>query len=145
MSCPRRKSFEQRTTHGMTGSPEYNSWENMWNRCNPKNRQSKNKKIYQKITITKRWKCFHCFYKDLGPRPIGTSLDRINNKKGYFLDNCRWATRKQQQRNRSVNRLVKFNGKIQCLTAWCEEQNLKVTTVYDRIARGWSLRKALNI
>jgi hypothetical protein len=89
-------------THGMKGAPEYSSWTAMKARClNPKH------KDFERyggagISVYEGWvDCFEQFYQHLGPRPAGTSLDRIDNKKGYAPGNVRWATYSQQRRNSS--------------------------------------------
>jgi len=65
------------------------------------------------VTVCDRWlhgengeSGWTCFYTDMGPRPTDRSIDRINNYKGYFLENCRWATRKEQAANKRKKVLV---------------------------------------
>lgn len=64
------------------------------------------------ITVCKRWMVFVNFLKDMGPRPAGSQIDRINNNGNYTPSNCRWATRKQQARNRRSSRFVMVNGVV---------------------------------
>lgn len=80
-------------------SKTYNSWVAMKNRCN--NKKATDYKYYggRGIKIIKRWIIFSAFYKDMGERPIGCTLDRINNEGNYELKNCRWATHKEQMNN----------------------------------------------
>lgn len=87
-------------THRKSKTPVHNTWHNMKQRCLNKNH--KNYKDYGKrgITVCEKWLTFEGFYEDMGDRPDGMTLDRIDNNKGYFKDNCRWATKKDQARNR---------------------------------------------
>jgi hypothetical protein len=89
------------TTHGMTNSPEYKSWEGMIQRCtNPKATKYEN---YggRGIAVCKHWEKFENFYADMGPRPAGHSLDRYPDNDGnYEPSNCRWASREQQEQNK---------------------------------------------
>ena len=80
--------------HGYSDTPTYNSWKSMLGRV-------RNKSSYQDVHICKRWQTsFLNFLEDMGERPEGTSLDRINPYGNYCLENCRWATEKTQQRNK---------------------------------------------
>lgn len=83
----------------------------------------------------------------MGPRPSDLhSLDRWPDQDGdYTPDNCRWATKREQQRNLRSNRLLTFNGRTQCLTAWAEEVGLTRTALDNRLARGMALANALTV
>lgn len=94
-----RKNGLAARRHGMSQTRTYTSWECMVQRCtNPKN---PNFRKYGKrgITICKRWRRFECFLADMGRRPLGKTLERKNNNRGYKPSNCRWATRKEQRAN----------------------------------------------
>jgi hypothetical protein len=92
---------ERRIKHSLSNSSEYRSWLSMKTRCtNPNLKQWKD---YggRGITVCPEWlNSFQNFYNDMGKRPDGKTLDRINNNKGYEPSNCRWATSKEQTQNR---------------------------------------------
>lgn len=95
-------AIRQNTTHGQTNTPTYRTWLAMRTRCT--NRTRTFWKYYggRGIKICKRWKQYESFVADMGIRPKGKTLDRINPDGNYEPDNCRWATPKQQTRNRRV-------------------------------------------
>ena len=128
------------TTHGMYGTPTYKSWQAMWQRCKSKEKA----KWYAGLTVCERWRDFSNFYADMGERPAGKTLDRIDNAKGYTPDNCRWATPSEQQSNKRSNRLIEFNGKRQCMKHWAAELGLQVPTLRKRLLAGWPIDRALS-
>jgi hypothetical protein len=109
-----KKSF---TRHGDTDSKEYYSWYNMQQRCyNPKNRSFKH---YggRGISICERWDLYENFLADMGRRPKGLILDRIDNEKNYEPSNCWWTTRSQSNKNRRPfdrNRQKAFMRSLGC-------------------------------
>lgn len=100
------------------------------------------------ITVCDEWrKDFLQFYKWAKENGYqdGLTIDRIDNNKGYAPDNCRWATSKEQARNRRSCVLITHNGKTQTLVEWCEELNLKYKRVHDRMySKGWSFERAIS-
>lgn len=143
-----RKMGLSNKTHGYSSqgkiSKIYHIWNSMIRRCtNPKH------KYYSDyggrgIKVCDRWLKFENFLEDMGEAPPGLTLDRIKNKKGYYKENCRWATWRQQQRNRRDNRPITHNGKTQLLIEWAEETGIDRKTIAARIDRyGWSTERAL--
>jgi len=130
-------------THGAVGTPIYETWQGMKARClNPKTAAYKN---YggRGITICQEWLTFEGFLADMGERPEGCTLERIDNNKGYIKDNCRWATVAEQSRNTRQNKFLSKNGKTMCMMDWAKETGIPYPTIQDRVRRGWSDERAL--
>jgi len=131
-------------THGKRHTKEYKTWATMKQRCsNPRNHKYP---IYggRGITVCDRWKdSFENFIDDMGECPQGCSIDRIDNDSGYFKENCRWSDATEQQRNKSTNVVLTFQGKSMCIAAWAEEKGMKTSTLWARLQRGWDIKEAL--
>lgn len=128
-----------------TRSPTYRSWETMKSRClNPNDRSYKD---YggRGIAVCSEWENFNGFLNDMGERPRGTTLDRINVNSNYCKENCRWATTKKQQRNKRNNRMVFFNGEEIPLVSLSEKTGVPYQRLWERIVRhGWSVEDAIS-
>lgn len=135
--CYRRLYMSaKQSTHGMVGTPEHYSWRAMLTRCT--NPESANYGRYggRGVRVTERWLSFELFYADMGKRPVGTTLDRIDNDGNYEPGNCRWATSEQQARNKSSVHL--HNGLT--FSEWADRLKVARTTFHRRIkARGIAL------
>lgn len=93
-------------------SKTYMVWSSMKSRCNNKNHHAYNSYGGRNIKICNRWNDYVNFLEDMGDKPEGLSLDRIDNNGDYSLDNCRWATRSEQQRNKKNTRLNEIAVKV---------------------------------
>ena len=124
------------TRHGMTKSPEYIVWRQMWQRCvNPAH---KSYQAYKGFTPVDRWKSFEAFYEDMGDRPDGLTLDRIDNTKGYSPENCRWADPYTQQGNTKRNIYLEIDGEKMCLKAACRKIGSSYKIAKARVYKGWA-------
>lgn len=135
------------TKHGYRHMPEYNIWRGMMDRCY--NQKNANYFRYggRGIVMSNEWReNFEAFYKDMGPRPGPEySIERIENDKGYYKGNCKWATKKEQANNRGNSKQYIYRGKSQNLEDWCKELGLNFNTIYSRISKGWSFKHAITI
>jgi hypothetical protein len=126
-------------------SPTYTSWSNMKSRCQRITATEYEAYGGRGITFPRRWQKFENFLADMGERPPNTTLDRKDNAKSYSKQNCRWATRSEQQRNRRTNILITHDGLTQCLKAWEESAGISMQVISYRLKRGWSVAQALTI
>lgn len=134
-----------RLTHGKANTPTWISWQRMKQRCLYKGAASYASYGGAGITVCDRWLSFENFLADMGERPQGKTLDRIDNRKGYEPGNCRWATQVQQERNKTNNRIVIYSGKARTLAEVAEITGVNYFLLFDRIVRyGWSVDKAVN-
>ena len=129
-----------KTTHGMSKTPEYCTWEHMKQRCfNP------NCKRYpdyggKGITVCDRWKnSFQNFLADMELKPSPKhSIDRIDNNADYSPENCRWSTRVEQQNNTRYNRLITIGNDTRTIAQWTKEMGFERTVIHSRLKDGWS-------
>ena len=128
-------------THGMTDAPIYRTWVGMLQRC--RNPKTPNYQNYggKGITVCERWTKFENFHEDMGPRPDGRTLDRIDNEGNYEPSNCKWSTASEQMNNR--RNTVMINGEPLAVVA--RRHGMKPRVLYKRyVVLGWTLERALN-
>jgi hypothetical protein len=122
----------------------YKSWRSMKNRCTNVNHNRYSVYGAKGITICDRWtQSFSNFLEDMGERPQDTSLERIDNNKGYSPDNCKWATRVEQANNTSKNKWVTYNNCVMTLAECVRKAGADYSRTKDRLRIGWSLEDAL--
>lgn len=119
-------------------------WAAMLQRCGNKN--NKHFKDYggRGITVCSRWFSFENFLKDMGDRSSKTTLERKDNQKGYSPDNCKWATRAEQSRNKRTTRLFTWERATKCLSDWARHFGIHERTLHKRLASGLSFEEAIN-
>lgn len=132
-------------THRKTRTAEYVAWVGIKGRC--LNTENKNYSNYggRGIGIDDRWaESFENFLDDMGNKPTPShSIDRIDNDGNYSLENCRWATKKVQARNRRITRTIEYNGESKSLAEWAEVTGIHRATIASRISAGWTTGRAL--
>lgn len=114
-------------------SPTYNSWRHAKRRCRNPNNIKFNSYGGRGIKFDPRWDKFKAFLADMGVRPEGTSLDRIDPNGNYEPGNCRWATPKEQARNRKNNCLVKYQGELVTIAEVAERAGCSAAALHGRI------------
>jgi hypothetical protein len=134
-----------RTKHGQARTGLYRLWSAMIARCERPTAKSYKDYGARGISVCPRWRgSFEAFAEDMGPRPSPShTLDRIDPNRGYEPGNVRWATWVQQGRNKRSNRLLTVDGVTMTLTEWSERTGIGVTTIRERIRRGWSVSRAV--
>lgn len=132
-------------THGMTGTPTYRTWNHMLDRC--RNPKCGDWPDYggRGIKVCPEWEAsFEAFHKDMGDKPEGMTLDRIDVDGDYTPGNCRWATDKEQARNTRTNVLVEYRGETHPISEWAEIIGMEYRTLYTRIVKlGWDVERAI--
>jgi len=130
--------------HGKSKSQIWSIHRSMMDRCYLETSHAYSRYGGRGIDVCERWHDFENFYADMGNKPKGMSLERVDNNKGYFPDNVRWANSKDQANNRRSNVMLELNGKIQTMQQWCDELGLRIGTVWARLnVYGYSVEKAL--
>jgi hypothetical protein len=140
----RRGSDNPAFKHGATHTATFRIWQGMLVRC-----RDKDWKGYGKagVTVCGRWRTsFAAFLADMGERPDGMSIDRIDSALGYSPSNCRWATGKEQSRNRpSMNRVVEYAGRRLTIAEWAEVTGISYSAIWQRLKGGWAADRALTV
>ncbi len=96
----------------------YSVWRSMRNRCERPNNKQYHYYGGRGIKVCERWAAFANFLQDMGEKPQGLTLDRIDNNGPYAPENCRWATPSEQAINRRSTIFITAHGMTKCLSAW---------------------------
>lgn len=129
-------------SHGFSQTRLYNKYQQMLKRCYSSDSVEYSNYGGRGIYVCDRWlgaSGFLSFLEDMGECPEGKSIDRINNEGPYSPDNCRWASKKEQARNRRGNVFLEYNGERKCMSEWCELFNLPYQATRSSINSGASL------
>jgi len=136
------------TTHGKSRTRIYSIYQGMMQRCHNPNASNYDRYGGRGIEVCAAWReSFEQFYLDMGDPPSPTySLDRYPNPSGpYCKTNCRWATPKQQSRNREVSRMITFQSQTLCVSEWSELTGIRSSTLINRIDAGWDVVDTLTV
>lgn len=130
--------------HGEQYKKERSVWHSMKARCyNPKN-HAYHRYGGRGITMSKRWlNSFDNFFDDMGFKPDGYCIDRINNNKGYSKNNCKWVTYKENANNTRRNILININGKNKSIEQISKETGLKIQTILYRYHKGKPIKQII--
>lgn len=132
---------EKMVKHGMASTPTYKSWHAMVQRTEGKGGHESYP--LRGIGVCDEWLSFDAFFMDMGVRPEGKTLDRIDNSKGYSKENCRWATHKEQSNNRDVNRVLEYKGVRKTITEIGRQFSINVNTMRGRLRQGWTVDQTI--
>jgi hypothetical protein len=136
---------------GVTSHPMYQRWSQMVQRCHSPRARAFEDYGARGITVCDRWRFgenglhgVECYASDMGVQPFpGATVDRRDNDGNYTKSNCRWATSKEQVRNTRTTVRVTIDGETSALADLTERAGLNHGTVYERLRRGWSAKRAL--
>ncbi len=131
-------------THGKKGSDVYRVWSAMKQRCLNLNHQHFNVYGGRGITICDEWLSFEAFYRDMGDRPQGMTLERVDNNKGYEPGNVIWASRLTQANNRRDNVRLSYMGLTKTMAEWGRVTGLPSRAIAKRLFHGWPVEIALS-
>lgn len=134
-------------THGLSKHPCYSQWKAMHKRCRSRTDPAYHRYGGRGIRVCKRWSGrdgFLNFIADMGEQPEGcNTVERKRVNENYTPENCCWASRSVQNRNKRNNRRITFRGRTQCLQAWAEELGMPQSKLYYRIVTaGWDVERA---
>jgi hypothetical protein len=144
MFCSKDCFYKDHQKHGKSNSREHISWMSMNARCNNKDHKKYNRYGGRGIKVCSRWEDFNNFLLEMGERPTGTTLGRIDNNKGYTPKNCRWETAKEQARNRRTSKKIMFKNKSRTIAEIAEITNFDQSLLNGRLRSGNSINEVID-
>lgn len=134
------------STHGLSQANrrEYRSWKDMRGRCHNPNDSDFANYGERGIVIAPEWDDFAQFLADMGKRPDGMTLDRIDVNGDYTPANCRWASSQVQANNKRNNHSIEWDEQTQTLQAWCDQYQIDPSKARYRLSRGWPLERVFS-
>jgi len=129
------KSCNPGGMHGLgKATPGYTSWNSMLTRCYNPNHVAYHRYGGRGIQVCQRWRdSFLNFYHDMGEKPDGKTLERIDCNADYSPENCKWATKKEQSNNTCTNRFVLYQGVYGTIAQVADKLGINYNTLYSRI------------
>jgi hypothetical protein len=142
----KERTREAKFIHGMTGTKDYKAYQCMLSRCYNPNDKNYHNYGGRGISVCQRWRdSSKAFFDDMGPRPYGYELERVDNDGNYEPSNCIWATHYDQVRNRRTNDKYLYKGEMICLKDICTDLDLPYKTIQRRKKHlGWSFEDAIS-
>lgn len=135
---------EAHKSHGKARTRVYHIWQGMKHRCQNPNFKHFRNYGGKGVKVCERWMSFESFYADMGEPPTNKhTIERRNSNGDYEPENCVWATRKEQARNLSFNRIITFAGRSVPMFQWAEEFGLNPATLRYRFNNGWTVEEAI--
>ena len=136
---------KERSTHRLSHQPTYTTWRSMKSRCTNPNNASYHRYGGRGISICDYWlNDFRNFLNDMGIKPKDSNIDRVDNDGNYCKENCRWVTPIINQRNKSTNRIIKYNGEEKTVSEWAELIGITRQGLRYRLEVGYSLDDCMN-
>ena len=139
-----KTNSEASTKHGMNGTRPYRIWLSLRNRCNNPNHPDYEKYGAKGISYPDKWDDFEVFWEEMKDGySDDKTIDRIDSQKNYSKENCRWIDYAGQNRNKSTNVYLTYNGETKIIADWAKEVDVPQSTLYRRKQDGWSDREVI--
>jgi hypothetical protein len=130
-------------THGLSGTRAYTVWRHMIERCFDSEAKQYSDYGGRGIRVCDRWLNVNNFVADMGQPPPRMTLERIKNSEDYSPENCKWATRREQNNNTRKNVYITFENTTLTRSQWEQRLGLGATTIRSRMRRGMTIEQAL--